>query len=382
MVFMKHALRKTKPAVLLILLFSFRFSACARQVSPDELLASLKVPAGFTISLYARDLPNVRSLALGEDGVVFAGSSNAGKVYALQDKDQDGIAETRHLIASGLTLPNGVAYKDGALYVAEVSRIMRYDRIMQNLSNPPKPVTVYDHLPTDQHHGMKYLRIGPDGKLYTAVGAPCNICDPEKPVYASLVRLNTDGSDFEILARGIRNTVGFDWQPGTDTLFFSDNGRDYLGDDVPPEELNRWSRIGEHFGYPYCHGGDLPDPDFGAGKKCSDYTPPAWKFKAHVAPLGIRFYRGGQFPDRYRNQLFVAQHGSWNRSEPDGYRIALVTFKDDKAVNDEVFIDGWLTKNKDVLGRPVDLLTLPDGSLLISDDYLGVIYRVRYQTKP
>jgi glucose/arabinose dehydrogenase len=278
-------------------------------------------------------------------------------------------------------MPNGVAYRNGALYVAEISRILRYDNILKNLLSPPKPSVVYDNLPTDMHHGWKYLRIGPDDKLYTAVGAPCNICNPERPIYASLVRVDTDGGNFEILGRGIRNTVGFDWQPGTESLFFSDNGRDYLGDDLPPDELNRWSKVGEHFGYPYCHGDDIIDPEYGKGKQCSDYTPPAWKFKAHVAALGIRFYRGEQFPERYRNQLFVAEHGSWNRSVPDGYRVSLVTFKDNKPVGDEIFIDGWLTKDENVLGRPVDILTLPDGSLLISDDHLGVIYKVQYKPK-
>jgi len=376
---MKALLSKAQSVVLPILLVSFWFPACARQLTPEQVIAGLHVPPGFTVTLYARDLPNVRSLALGDDGVVYAGSGASGKVYALQDKDNDGRADVRAVIAEGLTMPNGVAYKDGALYVAEISRIIRYDHIQQHLKNPPKPIVVYDKLPADRHHGWKYLRIGPDGKLYTAVGAPCNICDPDKPIYASLVRVSTDGSEFEIIARGIRNTVGFDWQPGTDALFFNDNGRDYLGDDLPPEELNRWSRVGEHFGYPYCHGGEIIDPDFGKGKQCADYTPPVWKYNAHIAPLGIRFYRGTQFPAHYRNQLFVAQHGSWNRSEPDGYRVALVSFKSGKAVSEEVFIDGWLSKNQGVLGRPVDILTLADGSLLISDDHLGVIYKVQYR---
>lgn len=372
-------MKNAKSAWVALLLISMGFSASAQQTTPEVVIGKLNVPPGFSISIYARDLPNVRSLALGDNGVVFAGSGASGKVYALQDMDRDGNAETHHLIAAGLTMPNGVAFKDGSLYVAEISRIIRYDNILQQLKNPPKPSVVYGKLPSDKHHGWKYLRIGPDDKLYTAVGAPCNICDPESPIYASLVRLNTDGSHFEILARGIRNTVGFDWQPGTNALFFSDNGRDYLGDDLPPEELNRWSRVGEHFGYPYCHGGDVVDPEYGKGKNCSDYTPPVWKFKAHVAPLGIRFYRGVQFPEHYRNQLFVAQHGSWNRSTPDGYRVVLVTFKDSKAVSEEVFIDGWLTPDENVLGRPVDILTLPDGSLLISDDHLGVIYKVQYK---
>jgi glucose/arabinose dehydrogenase len=240
---------------------------------------------------------------------------------------------------------------------------------------------VYDQFPTDKRHGWKYLRFGPDNKLYTAVGAPCNICNPEKEIYASLVRLNPDGSDFEIIAKGIRNTVGFDWQPETNALFFSDNGRDYLGDDKPPDELNQWSGKGEHFGYPYCHGGEIADPEFSAGKKCSQFTAPAWKFKAHIAPLGIRFYQGNQFPDEYENQLLVAQHGSWNRTVPQGYRVALVKFNQGKAISEQDFISGWLTKEGEVLGRPVDILTLPDGSLLISDDKLGVIYRVSYQGK-
>lgn len=373
-------MKQLKSTGIAILLVSLGFPACARQMAPEEVIAKLHVPPGFSISVYARDLPDVRSLALGDDGVVFAGS-RGDKVYALQDRDRDGSAETQYVIAKDLTMPNGVAYKDGALYVAEISRILRYDNILQHLDSPPPPSVVYDKLPTDMHHGWKYLRVGPDNKLYTAIGAPCNICEPERPVYASLVRLNADGSNFEILGRGIRNTVGFDWQPGTEALFFSDNGRDYLGDDLPPDELNRWSRIGEHFGYPYCHGDQIIDPKYGAGKNCADYTPPVWKFKAHVAALGIRFYRGEQFPEHYRNQLFVAQHGSWNRSVPDGYRVALVTFKDNKPAGEEVFIDGWLTQDEKALGRPVDILALPDGSLLISDDLLGVIYKVQYKPK-
>ncbi len=303
------------------------WSVFAQQSNYQDILKQLHLPAGFALSIYSDNVPNARSLALGDKGVVFVGTGSEGTVYAVEDSDGDGIADKRHIIATNLNMPNGVAYKDGALYVAEINRIIRFDHINQNLSSPPKPAVVYDKFPSDQHHGWKYLRFGPDNKLYTAVGAPCNICNPEKPIYASLVRLNPDGSDFEIIARGIRNTVGFDWQPGTNSLFFTDNGRDYLGDDLPPEELNKWSVVGEHFGYPYCHGGDIPDPEFGADKKCRQFTAPAWKFKAHMAPLGLRFYRGNQFPSEFKHQLFVAQHGSWNRSEPHGYRVALVKFK-------------------------------------------------------
>lgn len=366
----------------LIPLFIFHTCiACAQQTSPQDTIKRLQLPPGFSLSIYADNLPNARSLALGDNGIVYVGTGSKGKVYAVQDNDHDGIAEQRHIIASGLYMPNGVAYKGGSLYVAEVNRIIRFDQITQKLAKPPEPVVIYDKLPSDRHHGWKYLRFGPDNKLYTAVGAPCNICNPEKPIYTSLIRLNPDGSHFEMIARGIRNTVGFDWQPETGALFFTDNGRDYLGDDLPPEELNRWSAPGEHFGYPYCHGGEIPDPEFAADKKCREFTAPAWKFKAHVAPLGMRFYRGDQFPARYKNQLFVAQHGSWNRSKPDGYRVVLVRFNQDNPVSEEVFISGWLTAEDEVLGRPVDLLTLPDGSLLISDDHLGVIYRVEYKGK-
>ncbi|MDD1644152.1 MAG: sorbosone dehydrogenase family protein [Methylococcaceae bacterium] len=356
--------------------------AVAESGGHQDVLKQLHLPDGFTISVYADNLPNARSLALGDNGIVFVGTGAKGNVYAVQDSNNDGMAEQRHIIASNLNMPNGVAFKDGSLYVAEISRIIRFDHITQQLANMPKPVVVYDQFPSDKHHGWKYLRFGPDNKLYTAVGAPCNICKPEKEIYASLVRLNPDGSDLEILASGIRNTVGFDWQPGTNALFFTDNGRDYLGDDSPPDELNQWSVKGEHFGYPYCHGGEIPDPEFAADKKCRQFTAPIWKFKAHIAALGLRFYQGKQFPVEYKNQLFVAQHGSWNRTVPQGYRVVLIKFDQGKPVSEQDFISGWLTKDGNVLGRPVDILALPDGSLLISDDKLGVIYKVSYQGKP
>jgi glucose/arabinose dehydrogenase len=374
MIFFKTALAST-----LFFIVSLSF---ANASTPQEVLKQLHLPTGFTISIYADNVPNARSLALGDNGIVFVGSGREGKVYALQDKDQDGIAEQRYIIAENLAMPNGVAFKDDSLYVAEISRIIRFDHITQQLSQPPKPKVVFDQFPTEAHHGWKYLRFGPDNKLYTAVGAPCNICKPDKEIYASLVRLNADGSQFEIIAHGIRNTVGFDWQPETQALFFTDNGRDYLGDDSPPDELNHWSNKGDHFGYPYCHGGDILDPEFGANKKCKDFTPPAWKFKAHIAPLGLRFYQGQQFPSEYKNQLFVAQHGSWNRTEPQGYRVALIKLNKKQVISEQDFISGWLNKDGDVLGRPVDILTLENGSLLISDDKLGVVYKVSYQGKP
>jgi len=360
------------------LLFALTSLAFAQTEKNPDIINQLHKPDGFEITLYADNVPNARSLALGDHDIVYVGTGAEGKVYALEDKNKDGIAENTYIIARNLNMPNGVAFKDEALYVAEINRILRFDNISQNLAIPPKPIVIFDQFPSDSHHGWKYLRFGPDNKLYTAVGAPCNICNPEKPFYASLVRLNGDGSQFEILARGIRNSVGFDWQPGTHALFFTDNGRDYLGDNLPPDELNQWSVKGEHFGYPFCHAGYVIDPEFGDRKKCQAFKAPAWQFKAHVAPLGVRFYQGKQFPPLYRNQLFVAQHGSWNRTKPDGYSVTLVSFNQDKPVSEQIFIDGWLTKENKILGRPVDILEMPDGSLLISDDSLGVIYKVHY----
>jgi glucose/arabinose dehydrogenase len=351
---------------------------------PDlqAVLQQLHVRTGFKISIYADNVPNARSLALGDNGVVYIGSrgmGDEGVVYAVRDKDGDGVAEQRYVLADKLYMPNGVAYKDGALYVAEVNRIIRFDHIGEKLANPPQPVVVYDKFPTDKHHGWKYLRFGPDGLLYTAVGVNCNICVPEKDIYGSLLRLPVNGGKPEILARGIRNSVGFDWEPSSGRLFFNENGRDYLGDDTPPEELNLWTRPGEHFGYPYCHGGEIADPEFAGNHKCSEFTPPIWKYKAHIAPLGMRFYTGVSFPEQYKQQLFVAQHGSWNRTKPQGYQVALIKFKDGKPVAEEPFVSGWLTPGDQVLGRPVDILRLPDGGLLISDDKLGVVYKVEYK---
>ena len=359
------------------LLLSISLTASAGNY--DAVLKQLQLPVGFSISIFADDVPNARTLALADHGVIFVGTRQQGDVYAVRDSNGDGVADRRYLIASKLYMPNGVAYKDGALYVAETTRILRFDNIIDKLDNPPEPVVIYDGFPSDQRHGWKYLRFGPDGKLYTAVGAPCNICKSEQEIYATLVRLNPDGSELEILAHGIRNTVGFDWQPTTDTLFFTENGRDNLGDDVPPDELNQWTAKGQHFGYPYCHGGIIADPELSEGKNCDDFVAPVWKFKAHMAPLGLRFYRGEQFPKRYKDQLFVAQHGSWNRTEPHGYRVALVNFKGGEPASEHAFISGWLTDAGKVLGRPVDILEMRDGSLLVSDDNLGVIYKVEYR---
>jgi glucose/arabinose dehydrogenase len=350
-------------------------SAAAEEAAPR--LADVRLPPGFTIELFADRVPGARSLALGPPGVVFVGTRREGDVYALVDRDGDHRAEAVHRLASGLNMPNGVAFRDGALYVAEVSRILRFDGIAERLQDPPAPVVVYDRLPSDRGHGWKYLRFGPDGWLWFGIGAPCNVCDQGDP-YASLARLSADGERFEIYARGIRNTVGFDWQPGTDVLWFTDNGRDRLGDDVPPDELDRAPRGGLHFGYPYCHGGGIADPDFGKGKDCGQYVAPAAELGPHVAALGMRFYRGEQFPPEYRGALFIAEHGSWNRSTPIGYRVMVVDVEGDRATGYRPFAEGWL-RGGEAWGRPVDLLELPDGSLLLSDDAAGVVYRISYR---
>lgn len=340
-------------------------------------LETIKLPPGFEISLFAENVPNARSMALSPSGILFVGTRNAGNVYAVVDRDKDYKADKVIVIASGLRMPNGVAFKDGSLYVAEISRILRFDNIEERLNNPPAPVVINDSFPRDEAHGWKFIRFGPDGKLYVPVGAPCNVCDPQDERYSTIMRMNPDGSGLEIFARGVRNTVGFDWHPETNELWFTDNGRDWMGDDIPPDELNYAPEPGMHFGFPYCHGGNILDPDFGKGRNCADYVPPAMNLGPHVAALGMRFYTGTMFPNEYRNQIFIAEHGSWNRSTPIGYRITLVRLNGNKAESYEVFAEGWL-QGRTVWGRPVDVLVMPDGSLMVSDDHAGAIYRIKY----
>lgn len=338
----------------------------------------LKLPPGFKVEVYADNVENARSLALGAKGTVFVGTRSEGSVYALVDANVDGKAEVI-TIAEGLNSPNGVAFRDGALYVAEINRILRFDDIEANLKKPPKPVVVFDKLPRDGHHGWKFIAFGPDGWLYVPVGAPCNICEADPDVYAAIHRMKPDGSQYEVFARGIRNTVGFDWDPSTKELWFNEHGRDMMGDDMPSCELNHAPKAGMHFGFPYCHQGDTPDPEYGSKRKCSEFTPPALKQGGHVAPNGLRFYTGKMFPAEYRNRIFIAQHGSWNRSKKNGYRVMMVTLKSDGKTVDkfEEFATGWM-ENERAWGRPVDLLVMPDGSLLISDDTANAVYRVTY----
>ncbi|HEY9112033.1 MAG TPA: PQQ-dependent sugar dehydrogenase [Rhodanobacteraceae bacterium] len=340
-------------------------------------LQQLKVPRGFHVSIYSNGVPNAREMALGTRDTVFVGSMGEGKVYALTGLDKNGRAEHAYVIAKDLEMPVGVAFHDGALYVSAVSRILKYPDIEKHLADPPKPVVVTDRLPTKTHHGWKFIAFGPDGKLYVPIGAPCNICKPG-PEFAKIIRMNADGSDRQTVATGIRNSVGFDWQPGTHTLWFTDNTRDLMGDDVPDDTLNRLAKLGENFGYPYCHAGNVPDPEFGKGHACSEFAQPALRLGAHVAALGMRFYVGQMFPAAYRNAIFIAEHGSWNRSRKSGYRVVVAHVgKDGKATGSEPFLTGFLDGEK-TLGRPADVQPMRDGSLLVSDDENGVIYRVTY----
>ena len=343
----------------------------------------LHLPPGFRISVWAEGVDNARSMALGAGGTVFVGTREAGNVYALRDQDGDGRADRVETIATGLQMPNGVAFRDGSLYVAEVSRILRFDDIESRLEEPPAPAVVFDRYPTESHHGWKHIAFGPDGLLYVSVGAPCNVCALPDTFFATITRLRidstgrADSSGARIFARGVRNSVGFDWHPGTGELWFTDNGRDLLGDDLPPDELNRAPEAGLHFGFPLCHGRDIMDREFG-GQPCDRFVPPEVEFGAHVAALGIRFYGGDMFPEEYRGQAFVAQHGSWNRTEPSGYEVVLVRFSEGRAKGAESFVTGWRNRGR-TWGRPVALLQLPDGSLLVSDDYAGAIYRITWE---
>ena len=345
-----------------------------------ETLPNISVPDGFTITVFASNVKNVRSMTLSPNGTLYAGSRDEGKIYAIKDENKDGKADKVMVIAQGLDKPTGITYHNGDLYVSEISRILIYRGIDNKLNAPPTPDVLGYTFPSEEHHGWKFIDFGPDGKLYVPVGAPCNICNREDDDkrFASIMRMDADGKNAEIFASGIRNSVGFGWHPQTKELWFTDNGRDWLGDDIPPCELNHAPKAGLHFGYPYCHGGTIPDPEYGKGKTCSDYTAPVQNLGPHVAPLGMTFYTGNTFPEKYKNGVFIAEHGSWNRTKPIGYRVTFVQLDGNKAVSYEPFAEGWLNAKGDRTGRPVDVLQWIDGSLLISDDFGDAIYRVQY----
>jgi glucose/arabinose dehydrogenase len=338
-------------------------------------LDTIRLPPGFSIELWAPGLPNARSIALGAKGTVFVGSRLVDTVYAVSEKD--GKREVKTLI-KGLYRPNGVAFHNGALYVAERSRILRYDNIEDNLDNPGKPAIVFDALPADEPHGWKYLTVGPDGWLYFNIGAPCNNCVPPD-THAQIVRVDPAKGVLESVAKGVRNSVGMAFHPVTKELWFTNNGRDWMGEDLPHDTLHRVTRKGVHFGYPYCHQGDTLDPELGRGRSCSEFAPPALKLGAHVAPLGMRFYNGKMFPAEYRNRIIIANHGSWNKTGKSGFNLTQVTLDaQGKAVKFESFAEGWAEGNN-YWGRPVDVQVMPDGALLVSDDVAGALYRISYK---
>ena len=344
-------------------------------------LASINLPEGFKIELYAENVNNARSLALAPSGTLFVSTRGAGNVYALKDTNNDYKIDKQHTIMEKGNLPNGVAFKDNNLYVAEVNRVLMYENIEDNLEEPNRPYIINEDYPSERHHGWNYIAFGPDGKLYVPVGAPCNICESEDRIFNTITRIDQDGKNREIVHEGIRNTVGFTWHPVTGDLWFTDNGRDYMGEDMPACELNVANKDNLHYGYPYCHQGDALDPEFGKPGDCDKYVPPVQNLGAHTAPLGVEFYTGDMFPKKYKhNVAFIAEHGSWNRKKKIGYRISMVTLDENyKAISYEPFADGWLDEESDdVWGRPVDIEWLPDGSMLISDDFANCIYRVTY----
>lgn len=337
----------------------------------------IELPRGFEIELVTDQVPGARSLELSPNGILYVGTRGAGNVYAvtgvLDQAEQVSVAT----IATGLEVPNGVAWREGSLYVAERTRILRFEDIDSRLLDPGTPALVRDGYPDDRLHGWRFIRFGPDDMLYVPVGAPCNACESEDPIYGSITRIDPATGEREIVAHGIRNSVGFDWNPETGELWFTDNGADLMGDDLPPDELNRVTGSGLHFGFPYCHGGDFPDPDLGDERPCDQTVRPAIKLGPHVAALGMRFYTEEQFPSEYRGQIFIAEHGSWNRTDPTGYRVSVVRLEEGRAVEYTGFAEGWL-QGEEAWGRPVDVEVAPDGALLVSDDMSGAIYRITY----
>ena len=373
--------------ILFLSLTFFLSDISSKNSDIDTFLEKIVLPDGFKIEIYASDVENARSMTVSPSGTIFVGNRKSDNVFALIDENKDGKVDKKYLITDKLkNMPNGVAFHEGDLYVAEVNKIWvfkdienKLELIDENGFYPEDPILITDDFPSDKHHGWKYIAIGPDNKLYVPVGAPCNICESRDEIYSTITRMDLDGSNREIYARGVRNTVGFTWNKETGEMWFTDNGRDMLGDNYPPCELNKVTKPDQHYGYPYCHGGDISDPEFGSKYSCEDFIKPMQNLGPHVAPLGLKFYDGDMFPEEYKGDIFIAEHGSWNRTKKIGYRITRVKIKDNKSVGYEPFISGWLEKDiNDAWGRPVDVVILEDGSMLISDDYANVIYRVTY----
>ena len=344
--------------------------------APDKLpTARLKLPKGFNIEVYAAGVTNARSLRVDDKGNVFVSTRTIDKLYAITDKNGKREVKT---IASGLNSPNGIALHDGTLYIAEINKISKIENIAAQLDNPPKPTVISDDLPSDAPHGWKFLTVGPDNKLYFNIGAPCNVCLPSDK-HAQIRRIDLDGKNPEVIARGTRQIVGMDWHPSLKQLYFTENQRDWLSEDQPNDKLNRVTQPGkDNFGFPYCAGGDVPDPQFGWGHSCDEFTKPVAQVGPHTAPLGMRFYTGKMFPPQYKNAVFVARHGSWNKSKKIGGDVIVVKLNPDGSLKSmEPFITGFIVDNN-YIGRPVDMEWLKDGSMLLSDDYSGAVYRITY----
>ncbi len=357
----------------LLMIATLGLAGCSQALPLEQ----LQLPPGYHIEVAAK-VPNARQMTLSPAGVLYVGTRRDGRVFALQDLDGDQRYETRRTLLSGRRLPNGVTWADGDLYVAELTRLIRLADIDHHLGNPPPPEILLDGLPDITHHGWKYLKQGPDGAFYFTLGAPCNVCLESDPRFASILRFDPASGQARPWARGVRNSVGFAWHPEDGSLWFTDNGRDHLGDDQPDDELNRAGQGGLHFGFPFIHGSGIEDPGFGAGAHALNNEPPVALLGAHVAALGLSFYTGHQFPDTPNTSLFMAQHGSWNRSRKVGYRVMRITTRGQEVTGIEPFVTGWL-QGETAWGRPVDVLIEPDGDLLISDDKADVIYRVWYQ---
>ena len=343
------------------------------------MLDEIQLPQGFQIKVFASGVTDARQIAKGPDGVIFVGSRAAGAVYRVTDVDGDYVADRVEQIASELYMPSGIAYREGKLYIAEVHRITVLHQPLAEKLNEMAAEVIYDNLPNDAHHGWKAIDFGPDGRLYVPVGAPCNVCEVKAP-HGTILAVDLAAKRSQIIAQGVRNSVGFAWHPVSRKLWFSDNGRDWMGDDIPGCEINRVDAAGQHFGFPYVHADGIADDGF-EKPNALEVSLPAQVLGAHVAPLGLLFYTGAQFPKAYNNRLFVAQHGSWNRTEKAGYNIMVASINDEgQVIAYEQFASGWL-KGQAVWGRPVDIEQLVDGSLLVSDDQAGVIYRISYTGK-
>jgi glucose/arabinose dehydrogenase len=336
----------------------------------------IKVPKGFKVEVWAHGMPGVRMMARGSKGTIWAGTRSIGRVYEIKDNGKE---RTHRILAQKLTQPNGVAFQGGNLYVMAINRVFRYDGIEDNPGVKPVEMTDAFKLPPQVHHNWKFIAFGPDSRLYVQVGSPCNICEPDAE-HGQIRRYVADGSNMEIVARGVRNTVGFDFHPKTGELWFTDNGRDWQGEDGPQDELNRVSKMGEFFGFPYCHAQGIPDMDFPKKDACKGVTRPVALMGPHAAALGMRFYKGDMFPKEYKESIFVARHGSWNKSQLFGFDVANVKAgANGKNAKVTPFMTGFKDdKENKFWGRPTDVMQLPDGSLLVSDEQVGAIYRVSY----